>query len=215
MQSDFRRHRALIGLLAGAALVNFGAVKTASGRTYSIPPPTPIPAQILGYKGERIPTLDSTKGILPHADITTFHYDNGDPIPVDLVVIASRDPNDMHSPERCFSGFGFEILERSSLPLTLDGPDGGSWVMSKMRVKDSIGEQMVLFLYDKVPKMGGTVWTRFFMKLSPNREPAYFVRFSAPVNGGDAAATQARLLQFAAQVMQTRKSWQPAAPAQP
>lgn len=210
MQSGFRRHRALIALLCVAAVANFGAVKTASGRSYAIPPPTPLPAEVEGYRGERIPTLDSTKGILPHADITSFHYDKKDDlIPVDLVVIASRDPNDMHSPERCFSGFGFEILERSSLPLKVEGANSGEWTMSKMRVKDSGGEQLVLFLYDKVPKMGGTVWTRFFMKLAPNREPAYFVRLSAPVNGGDVNATQARLIQFASGIMQTRDRWQP------
>ena len=210
MQSDFRRHRTLVALLAVATLANFGAVKTAAGRTYTVPPPTPLPAQVIGYKGERIPTLDSTKAILPHADISSSHYDTGDSLPIDLVIISSRDPNDMHSPERCFSGFGFEILEQSSLPFHVPGAEGGDWTMSKMRVKDSTGEQLVLFLYDKVPKLGGTIWTRFFMKLAPNREPAYFIRMSAPVNNGDVNATQTRLLEFASQVMATRNTWQPA-----
>ena len=208
MQSNSGRNRLLVGILAVGAVGNIAAAKVASGRAYTIPPPTPLPLSLIGYKGQPIPTLDSTKSILPHADISSVHYEK-EANPVDLVVIASRDPNDMHSPERCFSGFGYEIKEQSAFPLEIGGANPGKWDVQRMRVKDASGEQLVLFLYDKVASVGGgTNLTRILMKLRPSKDPAYFVRLSGPISGTDVDGEQKRLVEFATELMQNRSNWQ-------
>ena len=207
MQPNIGRDRAIIALLIAGAALNFGAVHVAAGRKFTVPPPTPLPMSFEGYKGTDLPTTDETKAILPHARITTVNYEKeGEPM-VQLVVTASRDPNDMHTPERCFTGSGAAISARETLPLDIPGPDAERVSMNKMVSVDPSGQWLVLYCYDNVPAAGTTWATRIVMKIKPMDRPAYFVRFSTQVTG-DVAATQKKLMAFAAKYMEGRRAWE-------
>ena len=208
MQSNIGRDRAIIALLIAAAALNVGAVRVASGRNYKVPPLTPLPLNFDGWSGTGQPISETTSSILPHARITTVDYAKPGQQPVEIVVTASRDPNDMHTPERCFTGSGAEITEREIIPLQVPGPDADTLQMNKMVSADPMGGKlMVLYCYDNVPKVGTTWATRIIMKIKPLERPAYFVRFSTPV-GEDVKTTQNRLMAFAAKYMETRRSWE-------
>jgi hypothetical protein len=207
MQPNIGRDRALIALLIVGAALNFGAVHVAAGRKFTVPPPTPLPLTFEGYKGADVPTEDSTKAILPHARITTINYEKEGAPMVQLVVTASRDPNDMHTPERCFTGSGAAISERETLPLDVPGPDAERVSLNKMVSTDSSGQLLVLYCYDNVPAAGTTWATRIVMKIKPMDTPAYFVRFSTPITG-DIPTTQKNLLAFAAKYMEGRRVWE-------
>jgi hypothetical protein len=209
MSRNFRRDRALIALLILGLLLNLGAWNAARGRTFLVPPASPLPLEIAGWKGTVIPPQDSTRAILPHARINTVRYERAGSPPLDLVVIASRDPNDMHTPERCFTGSGFDLSERGTIPLEVKEPALAVWTMNKMLARSQEQEDQVLYFYDGVPKLGSsTVMARVAMKLrGPSKEPAYFIRLSCPTLGDRQAALH-RLTEFATELMKQRAVWQ-------
>ena len=207
MQSNIGRDRALIALLILGAALNFGAVHVASGRKYAVPPPTPLPMNFEGWKGTDIPVDPGAQAILPHARLTTVNYEKNGEAPVQLVVTASRDPNDMHTPERCFTGSGAAISDREVLDMAVLGPDAEHASMNKMVSSDASGQMLVLYCYDNVPAAGTTWATRIIMKIKPMERPAYFVRFSTPITG-DVKTTQEKLLAFAAKYMEGRRAWE-------
>ena len=207
MQSNIGRDRALIALLIVGAALNFGAVRLASGRTYAMPPLTPLPLNFDGWKGTETPTDSVTQNILPHARITSVNYEKYGQPPVQLAVTASRDPNDMHTPERCFTGAGSAISDREVLPLAVPGPDAETLSMNKMVSVNGTDQTLVLYCYDNVPAAGTTWATRIVMKIKPMDNPAYFVRFSTQITG-DVKATQEKLLAFAAKYMEGRRVWE-------
>ncbi|MCS6775800.1 MAG: exosortase-associated EpsI family protein [Chloroherpetonaceae bacterium] len=211
MQSHFRRDYALIALLVAGILANFGAMSLARGRKFVIPPPLPLPEQILGFKGTTIPTDKTTQSILPHARIMQMVYERpGAPV-TDVAVIASRDPNDMHTPERCFLGSGFEILRTDTREIRVDGPNPGAWTFNRVIIRSPDRQDMVLYGYDGVRMLGGsTLMARIVMKFSgPTAKPAYFIRVAAPITA-DPAATEEHLTEFLKALMRARTSWQTA-----
>jgi hypothetical protein len=214
MSPTLRRHRALEGALIGLLLcgiaANLWAMRVAKSRVYTVPPPTPLPLTVSGWKGAVEPDDLSGGWILPHARVTTVHYEKPQQQPVDLVVIASRDPNDMHTPDRCILGGGYQIVSDEPCDLRLPGPEGGSWALHRLRIRQhGQDDQLVLYGYDGIHALGNsTLMARIAMKLGgARRDPAYFLRLSAPV-GEDAAATKARLMDFAADLLRDRHTWQ-------
>ena len=213
MQSHIRRDRALIALLIAGVALNIGAVSMASRRAYSRPGVIKLPADVDGWKAEDVPTLDGTQAILPHARITTAGYEKPGQIGFLASVIASRDPNDLHTPERCFTGYGATISDRETLPLAISGPNAGTWTMNKMVTRDSTSHDLILYCYDNVPNLGSAWTARVVMKLMPLKEPAYFIRFSTPIEA-DVPTAQKRLMAFAAKYMEARHNWETPTTAQ-
>ncbi len=207
MQSNSGRDRALIALLIVGAALNFGAVHAASGRKFSVPPPTLLPKTFAGWAGEETPVDPGAQAILPHARLTTMNYAKPNEAPIQLVVTASRDPNDMHTPERCFTGSGAAISDRELLDMDVAGPRPERLRMNKMVSEDPAGKLLVLYCYDNVPAAGTTWLTRIVMKIKPMDTPAFFVRFSTPITG-DTAAAQTKLMAFAAKYMEGRRDWE-------
>lgn len=213
MRPNRRRHyrldRFLIGLLVFGVLANVWAIKAAQGRAYTKPPEMLMPSQLDGWKGKMEPTSDNYKWILPHARIATTTYTKLGEIPIMFTVIGSRDPNDMHTPDRCIMGSGFEIVSDELITLRVDGPGGGSWLMHKLHIHKNDADELVLYGYDGLTTVGGsTLMARIAMKLGgASKYPAYFVRFSTPVLG-DVAVAERRLLPFAESMMRARHSWE-------
>lgn len=214
MQSNFRRDYALIALLVVGICANFGAMSMAKNRKFTVPPPLPVPLEFHGYKGTPIPEAEQkgTQAILPHARIAQILYEAPGAPMTDVVVIASRDPNDMHTPERCFMGSGYEIVSTEPREVKVDGPNPGSWQFNRVIVRSPDRQDMVLYGYDGVRMLGGsTVMARIMMKFSgPSAQPAYFVRIAAPILG-DEKDTEARLIAFLENLMRERATWQTAA----
>ncbi len=216
MQRASRRDRALVAVLSLGAIANFAALGVAKSRAYTIPPPTPLPHVFRGCQANFMPDDPGTLAILPHARITTVRYLASEAaIPTDVVVIASRDPNDMHTPERCIIGSGFEIISSDTRQLNVAGPDGGTWALNRLLIRKDKEQELILYGYDGVGTLGGsTVLARMAMKLgAANRKPSYFVRVSSPVVG-DVAQTETQLMRFFGDLMRARRSWEtPNAPA--
>jgi hypothetical protein len=209
MQSSIRRDHALIVLLIVGILANFGAMSLAKNRQFTIPPPLPLSLDFHGWKGTLLPDNKGTQAILPHARITQVIYEMPGAAPLDAVVIASRDPNDMHTPERCFMGSGFEIVSTQQRDVRVDGPNPGSWQFNRIIVRSPDRQDLVLYGYDGVRMLGGsTVMARVMMKLSgPTAKPAYFIRVSMPITG-DEKATEARVMEFLQNLLRERATWQ-------
>jgi hypothetical protein len=209
MQPNLRRDRALIGLLVVGLAANLWALATAKGRAYTQPPPVPLPATFQGAPGIPLEDDPTTQRILPHARICGMRYQTPNSLPTDLVVIASRDPNDMHTPERCLVGSGFVIASDDTREISVPGPEGGSWTFHRLLIQKQDAEEVILYGYDGVPKLAGsTILARIAMKLGGARkEPSYFVRVSSP-SGGNAQATEERLIAVTTELMRTRRSWE-------
>jgi hypothetical protein len=212
MQSSFRRDHALIVLLVVGILANFWAISLAKGRQFTMPPPLPLPLEFHGWKGTLLPENKGTQAILPHARITQVLYEAPASSMLDAVVIASRDPNDMHTPERCFMGSGFEIVSTQPIDVNVEGPNPGSWKFNRIIIRSPDRQDLVLYGYDGVRMLGGsTVVARAMMKFSgPTAKPAYFIRVSMPITG-DEKATEARLMEFLKNLLRERATWQAAA----
>src|SRR5262245_34842216 len=135
MSPGFRRDRALIGLLALGIAANLWAMGVATGRAYTVPPPIPLHSTLQGWKGTQQPADPGAQAILPHARITAVRYEQTGLPPTDAVVIASRDPNDMHTPERCFIGSGYQIVSEEARDLRVPGPDGGAWTLRRLLIR--------------------------------------------------------------------------------
>lgn len=210
MQSHIRRDHALIVLLVVGIIANFGAMSLAKNRQFTKPPLLPLPPEFHGYTGTPIPEEQQkgTQAILPHARIAQMIYQAPGTPPLDAVVIASRDPNDMHTPERCFMGSGFEIVSTQQRNVSVDGPNPGSWEFNRIIVRSPDRQDLVLYGYDGVRMLGGsTVWARAMMKFSgPTADPAYFIRVSMPISG-DEKETEARLMEFLQNLLRERATW--------
>lgn len=213
MSPTLRRNRVLeillIGLLLSGIGANLWAMRVARGRVYTVPPPLPLPLDFQGWKGTLLPDDPGTQAILPHARLGAVRYEKPGMLPVDFIVIASRDPNDMHTPERCILGSGFQIASDEGRKLTVPGADGGTWPMHRLLLRKHDDEELMLYTYDGLRTLGSsTLMARIAMKLGgANREPAYFIRLSSPT-AGDAAAAEARLMAFASDLMRARRAWQ-------
>jgi EpsI family protein len=213
MSPTLRRHRALevalIGLLLLGIAANLWAMRVAKGRVYTTPPPLSLPLDFQGWKGTALPDDPGTQAILPHARINSVRYDKSDQPPVEFIVIASRDPNDMHTPERCILGSGFQIVRDEGRTLTVPGTEGGTWPLHRLLLRHDKDEALMLYTYDGLGTVNSsTLMARVAMKLGGARkDPAYFVRLSTPT-AGDPAAAEARLMAFAADMMRVRRSWE-------
>ncbi len=221
MSPTLRRPRALDGLLIAVLVLGLAAqlwaMRVVRNRVYTVPPPTPLPLSLSGWKGAIQPDDLSGGWILPHARVTTVQYEKTSQLPIDLVVIASRDPNDMHTPDRCILGSGYQIVNDEMRDLRLPGSDGGSWALHRLLIRHrDQGDEMVLYGYDGLHALGNsTLMARIAMKLGGARkEPAYFLRLSTPV-GADTAETESRLMAFAADLMRARHAWETPATGTP
>lgn len=208
MSSPLRRDYALIALLGIGALLTFGAQNAAKGRTFTVPPAAALPLTYHDWKGTLLPEDPGTQAILPHARITMAQYEQPGVPPVVTAIVGSRDPNDMHTPERCFVGSGFEIVNVERREVKIDKPEPKTWLFNLMTVKGNGGQELVLYGYDGVQMLGSsTIMARVMMKLrGPSKEPAYFVRLSTPLD--DPQAAEQRLMTFAQNLMSDRASWQ-------
>ena len=72
------------------------------------------------------------------------------------MIVGSRDPNDMHTPERCFIGSGFELgnVERREIKVTQ--PEPKTYLFNLMTVKSPDAQEMVLYGYDGVQMLGSS-----------------------------------------------------------
>jgi hypothetical protein len=215
MSSHRRRDYALIALLGLGTVLTFGAQNAAKGRTFAMPPPAALPLNYNGWKGTLIPESASTQAILPHARITTVQYEQSGQLPVAAVIVGSRDPNDMHTPERCFIGSGFELGTVERREVKVMQPEPKTWLFNLMTVKGNGVEEMILYGYDGVQMIGSsTIMARVMMKLQgPSKNPAYFVRLSTPMDNPQLA--EKRLMDFAQRLMQDRAMWQNSPSASP
>ncbi len=215
MSSPFRRDYALIALLGFGAVLTFGAQHAAKGRVFTKPPTAGLPLEYHGWRGTSYPEDKGTAAILPNARVDTIEYRRSGVTPVVAVVIGSRDPNDMHTPERCFIGSGFELgnVERREVKVTQ--PEPKTFLFNLMTVKSPETQEMVLYGYDGVEMLGSsTMMARVMMKLrGPSEKPAYFVRLSTRLD--DPAAAEKRLMEFAQNLMSERTSWEQNAGVKP
>jgi hypothetical protein len=80
--------------------------------------------------------------------------------------------------------------------------------MHLLHISKPDADELVLYGYDGVNMMGGsTLLARIFMKLVALKDPAYFVRFSTPVMG-DQAAAERRVEDFAVAALRARSQWE-------
>jgi EpsI family protein len=195
-------------LVAGVA-TNLIALRSAAGREFKMPPEITLPATMDDWKGTDVPVPDNYHSILPHSRICTAEYTMRTSPAVALTVIASRDPNDMHTPDRCIKGSGFEIVTDELKSVSTEGPDAKKWTMHEMHITKSDADELVYYGYDGLGTLGGsTLLARIAMKIGgASTKPAYFIRFSTPVNG-DVAAARARLVPFIKHMMSIRSTWE-------
>jgi EpsI family protein len=206
-----RPDRLLLAVFVAGGVLNVAAMRSAAGREYTMPPDISLPAVVDDWTGSPLPVEENYHAILPHSRIVASMYNEKGGLPVILNVIASRDPNDMHTPDRCIIGSGFEIVSDELTTLTADGPNPASWPMHEMHIAKSDSDELVYYGYDGLRSFGGfTLLARIAMKvgiLGASKRPAYFVRFSTPV-GGDIAAARARLVTLARRMMEIRSTWE-------
>ena len=208
MSSPLRRDYALIALLGIGALLTFGAQQSAKGRVFTKPSTAGLSLDYHGWKGTPYPEDKGTAGILPNARIDTIEYARPAYPPIAVVIVGSRDPNDMHTPERCFVGSGFELGNVERREIKVMQPELKSFTFNLMTVTRGDIKEMVLYGYDGVQMIGSsTIMARVMMKLrGPSENPAYFVRLSTPVDSPEAA--EKRLVEFAQNLMNERATWQ-------
>jgi exosortase len=207
-----RRYRPDVVLFAcfGAAVpAMFLAAHSAPGYIAQMPGPTPLPLTFNGWHGTPLPSDPVTQSALPTARITAILYEKSGLPALETIVIASRDRNDLHVPEACLTDKGYTIIKDEATALTVPGVKGGVWPFHRVLVRSNRDEMLLLYGYDHLPETSGSALVaQLLAKLKgTSRQPAYFLRVSAPITG-NVDETEKRLRDFAAAMLGIREQWQ-------
>lgn len=213
MQRNPRRYLALTLVLLTGLAVNLQAMRLEKGGHIEKAPPISLPSPFLGFKAEPMEVDEQTKKVLNRASIASARYMKMGDLPVDVLVVSSYDPNDMHRPENCLVGGGFTIVSDELRDVRPEGPQGPRYVFHRLVLRYGKGadaeEMVMVYGYEGLGESGSTDAARFSMMFSgPRDEPAHFVRLSA-MAGGDTPGTEKRLLDWASEFLKARDAWKP------